>query len=403
MRVLGFCDYYSPDSCGGSERVAREVYRRLATDHGIDVTDVGGVPVPPGDRAGIGRENEQGVRSVLVPAHDLSARVGVQLLVSRRLPRAATELVTSWKPDVMHANSLHFQSTLVAAALARRHRIPLITTAHLAGNEGLDLGLRLAATGWDQTVGRTAVAASTAMVAVSNAVAAHVRTLGLGRRPMTVAYNGVDHDVFHARGRRDECGPAAPLRVGFVGRLITNKGPDLFLRGAIQALAAGANLQLVIVGAGPMRADLQALALDPLLRGRIEFTGQVNDVAQRMRELDVVVRSSYTEGLPLAVVEAMASGAVVVASDVPGNLELVSHRRTGYVFPAGNSAKLAEALQVLARDRAQLAVLRDAALKRAVQFSWARSAACHRDAFLGARSLHSRPVEHHIGHLARRA
>ncbi len=381
MRVLGFCDYYVPDSCGGSERVAREVYGRLAADHGVEMTVVGAIP--GGSLRGIVRASRDGVDSVLVPAQDLSDRLGVQLLASRRLPQLANGLVRRLRPDVLHANSLHFQSTLVAAALARRYRIPLVTTAHLAGGEALERRLRLAAAGWDHTLGRGIVAASTGLVAVSEAVAAHVRTLGLGRRRLTVAPNGVDHDLFHARGRVERPGP---LRVGFVGRLIVNKGPDVFLRGAADALAAGADLRLTLVGDGPMRAQLEAMAQQPPLRGRVEFTGQVDDVAVRMRELDVVVRSSFTEGLPLAVVEAMASGAVVIASDVPGNLELITHRENGWVFPAGDSRALAEALRTLDQDRELLRTLRVAALGRARSFSWQDSSERHLSALTAALS-----------------
>jgi glycosyltransferase involved in cell wall biosynthesis len=382
MRVLAFCDYYSPESCGGSERVAREVYTRLASDYGVEVTVIGAIPRPQRHDHEVLRDLDHGVRSILVPAQDLSARLGVQLLASRRLPHIAADLLKDWVPDVLHANSLHFQSTLVAAVLARRHRLPLVTTAHLAGGEALRPGLRLAAAGWDQTLGRSTIAASAGVVAVSDSVAAHVRTLGLGHRPMTVAYNGVDHDVFHARGRDDV--PGAPLRVGFVGRLITNKGPHLFLEGAAHALSGGADVRLTVIGDGPMRSQLEVMALEGPLRGRVEFTGQVNDVAERMRHLDVVVRSSFTEGLPLAVIEAMASGAVVIGSDVPGTLELISHHDTGYVFPVGDVHALGDAIRTLALDRRGLRALQTAAQRRARKFSWTHSTSRHFDALTNA-------------------
>jgi glycosyltransferase involved in cell wall biosynthesis len=382
MRVLAFCDYYQPDSCGGSERVAREVYQRLAANHDVDITVIGAVPSMQGTQRAVVRGGDHGVASVLVPAHDLSDRLGVQLLLSGRLPRLAADLVRTFKPTVLHANSLHFQSTLIAAGLARRYRIPLVTTAHLAGAESLDRGLRIAATGWDQTMGRAIIAASTGVVAVSEAVAAHVRTLGLGQRKLTVALNGVDHDVFHARGRTDD--DTRPLRVGFVGRLITNKGPDVFLRGVARALELGADLQISVIGDGPMRAQLQEMAQLPPLAGRVEFTGQVDDVARRMRELDVVVRSSFTEGLPLAVVEAMASGVVVVASDVPGNVELVSHEVSGYIFPVGDIDTLASRLGSLDRDRARLRVLQQRAVENAASFSWDSSSERHMHALMEA-------------------
>jgi glycosyltransferase involved in cell wall biosynthesis len=317
------------------------------------------------------------------------------------LPHLAADLVRRFKPTVLHANSLHFQSTIVAAGLARRFRIPLVTTAHIAGAESLDSGLRVAATSWDQTIGRAVIAASTGVVAVSEAVAAHIRTLGLGRRPLTVALNGVDHGLFHPRGRADR--ETQPLRVGFVGRLITNKGPDIFLRGAARALDSGADLQISIIGDGPMRVQLEAMAARPPLAGRVEFVGQVSDVARRMRDLDVVVRSSFTEGLPLAVVEAMASGAVVVASDVAGNVELVTHGKDGHIFPVGDTAAMADSLCSLDRDRSRLRDLQSRAIQTAGSFSWDISSDKHMHALLEASSMPAIARSNHMAQLARSA
>lgn len=377
MRVLAFCDYYSPTSCGGSERVAREVYTRLVRDHGVNVTLVGSVPA--GDLSATPRldEADAEMATVLVPAHDLSAQLGVQLLLSGRLPAAANRLLRRVRPDVLHANSLHFQSTFVAAALAQRYRLPLVTTAHLGGSDALRGSLRAAAAGWDHTLGRMAVAASSGLVAVSESVAAHLRRLGAGRRPLTVAPNGVDHARFHPGSRVDADGP---LRLGYVGRLITNKGPDLLLDATARAVAAGTDLRLTFIGDGPMRNHLQRDVDRAGLRHLVTFTGQVDDVADRLRELDVVARPSYTEGLPLAVIEAMASGAVVVCTAIPGNLELVQHGVTGLVVPIGAAAALASALTRLAEDHGLLRQLRVNALAHAARYSWDTSAALHLDA-----------------------
>lgn len=374
IRVLTFCDYYRPDSCGGAERVAREVATRLVRDHGAEVRVVGAVP---GGQPGSTPE----LPAVLVPGHDLSGRIGVQLMLSRQLPRAAAEVVRSWRPDVLHAHGLHFQSSLVAAALARRYGVPLVITAHLGDGAALGRALRAATAGWDHTIGRAVVAASTGLVAVSSSVGRHLRRLGAGDRPVTVAPNGVDHDAFHPHGRAPASGQ---LRVGFVGRLIANKGPGLLLDGSARAIADGADLGLTFVGDGPLRPALERAAAEAGLAGRVQFTGQVRDVAQRLRGIDVLVRPSFTEGLPLAVLEAMASGAVVVASAVPGNLELITPDRTGLVVPVGNPAAIGSALGRLAGDPALLARLRSAALAAAAGYRWEASAAHHLGALQAA-------------------
>jgi glycosyltransferase involved in cell wall biosynthesis len=320
------------------------------------------------------RVGEHGIREILVPGTDLSSKLGVQLTLAPSLRKVAISLQRSIRPTVLHANSLHFHSTIVAAGLARRSGLPLVTTAHLGSPAALPLKVRLGALGWDATLGRFVVRRSTRVVAVSEAVAVHMRRLGARNDKIAVAYNGVDTAHFNAHGRtpcRDE------LRVGFVGRLISNKGPHLFLDAVARAAESGIAIDAVVAGDGPMRAALEERAMKPDLAGRVQFTGALTDVARALRELDVVVRPSFTEGLPLGVLEAMACGAAVVCSDLPGNLELVKDCETGLVFPAGDTERLASALMRLASDRQLLAGLADKAISRAGDFSWEVAAQVH--------------------------
>lgn len=373
MRLLAFCDYYSPDSCGGAERVAREVYIRLAREHGVDVTVVGTGP-RRGERTARHSVGAAGVGEVYVPGVDLSHIVGAQLTLSKALPRTVRGLVRSAKPVVMHANSLHFHSTIVAARLAKRFGIPLVTTVHLGSLDALPLRMRVGARIWDETIGRSIVRATSHMVAVSENVAEYAASLGADPARISVAYNGVDHDIFHAMGRRARSGP---LRIGFVGRLIANKGPQVLLDALIDARAGGLDFDAVFLGDGPMRAHLEARASAAGLDEHVRFAGQVTDVATQLRQLDVVVRPSYTEGLPLAVIESMACGAVVVCSDVAGNVELVDDGVTGMVFPVGRHDLLSAHLRRLAEDDSLLLALGDKAIARADEFSWDASARVH--------------------------
>ena len=99
-------------------------------------------------------EVRDGVRLVGLPAVDLSARLGGQATVVRRLLPTLRKLSDDVGPHVIHANSLHFHSTLAAALLSRTRGIPMVTTAHLAGLDALPRALRLATGGYEQTLGR---------------------------------------------------------------------------------------------------------------------------------------------------------------------------------------------------------------------------------------------------------
>ncbi len=108
---------------------------------------------------------------------------------------------------------------------------------------------------------------------------------------------------------------------------------------------------LIIVGDGPLRPQLERRVRSLALHDHVHLLGMRRDVPQILAATDVFALSSRGwEGLPLTVLEAMASALPVVASDVGGTGEAVVHEHTGYLFPAGDAAALADCLRTLARD-----------------------------------------------------
>ena len=140
--------------------------------------------------------------------------------------------------------------------------------------------------------------------------------------------------------------------MGFLGRLVRNKGPEVAVRALAEAVRTGVDASLSVVGEGPERANLERLAAREGVRDRVRFEGYRPDPETWLRGVDVLVRPSVTEGMPLGVLEAMAAGVVVVASDVPGNASLVRDGDSGLLVRTGDHAALARALQRLSRDPA---------------------------------------------------
>jgi glycosyltransferase involved in cell wall biosynthesis len=377
LNVVGFADYFGSPSCGGAEAVADQVYRRLAAIPGVRLTVVSIVATADSDARPTEQERA-GMRVITVPGRDLSRLVGAQLVASRWLA-GVTRCVAAEHPDVVHANGLHFHGSVAAACLARRQHLPLVATAHLGDLSSLNGRQRLSGTVWDATFGRYIIGASTSVVAVSRSAAERVRQLGAGQRPVTVVPNGVDHELFHPPALRRRPGS---LHVLFVGRLISNKGPGLLLRAATAVLAQGIDLTVTFVGDGPLRHHLEREAAH--LGERVRFVGQSEAVADHLRAADVVVRASYTEGLPLGVLEAMACGTPVICSDVAGNLELVEHGSNGLVFRAGDATGLAQALTRACLNREMLDQLGRRAHLDAAKYSWERSADGHLNALQAA-------------------
>jgi len=136
---------------------------------------------------------------------------------------------------------------------------------------------------------------------------------------------------------------AVPV-VLFVGRLVALKSVDTLLR-AVAVLQAP--VQVVIVGEGPEGPRWAALAKDLNIDGAVWFVGAMQDPLQFYQLADVFVLPSRYEGLSVALLEAMSSGLVPIASDIAGNRSVVQAERTGYLFPVGKVESLATYLESL--------------------------------------------------------
>jgi glycosyltransferase involved in cell wall biosynthesis len=187
-----------------------------------------------------------------------------------------------------------------------------------------------------------------AVVTISQAIEAELADFGLSGIPSRRIPNAVDCAEFSpadagARAAlRVRLGlPAARVLCAFVGRLAPQKAPELLVDAWL--MDALPNAHLVLVGDGPLRSSLERrLAAD---RERITFVGATADVVSYMRAADLLVLPSQAEGMSGVILEAMACGLPVVATDVPGNRELVGEDGTvGMLVPAGEASGLAEGM-----------------------------------------------------------
>ena len=135
----------------------------------------------------------------------------------------------------------------------------------------------------------------------------------------------------------------APL-VGAVGRLNPQKAPLDFVRAAARIRDQRPDTHFIWVGTGPLAAQARAMAEESGLAHVFHFTGQRNDVHDILCGLDVFVLASRWEGFPLTVLEAMAAGVPVVATDVDGTREAVRHDDNGLLVPPGDPGALARAV-----------------------------------------------------------
>ena len=204
----------------------------------------------------------------------------------------------------------------------------------------------------------------------------------LRRRRAVRIPTGVPLERFHpaapaeARTARQTLGlPADALVVGNVGRLRGEKGHRVLLQAAVRVCAARPDVRFVIIGDGELREALQQQAVGLGLAEAVRFTGARTDVNQLYHAMYLFVLPSLWEALGTAILESMASGVPVVATDLPGPRELVTPGRTGWLARSNDPADLAERLLEALADPAARAARAAEALRAVVpRFSIAKIA-----------------------------
>lgn len=272
----------------------------------------------------------------------------------RLCARAIAAPMRAFAPDLVLSYWL-YPDAYGAMLAARRIGAPLVV-----GARGSDLRVRDAVS---RRLTRPVLRAARRLLVVSEDLGRVAeRDYGADPDRIRAIPNGCDAAIFHpadrAGARRALDLPADAEVVTYVGRLVPEKGLRELLIAAGQLRASRPRLQLVLVGEGPMHAELAALAAAGDLPVRFAGTRPPAEVARWMCASDLVTLPSYSEGHPNVLVEALACGRPVVATPVGGIPEVVD-AASGVLVPARDPAALAEGLdQALERDWDEAALAR---------------------------------------------
>ena len=256
---------------------------------------------------------------------------------------ALGSLVRLARGGLLHAHDYKAQALALAAGAVAR--VPVVVTFH--GDTG-----HLARVVVYERLARWGARFTSGVAATSGPLAERIRAAA-PRTPVHLIPNGIPigpqpGPADRIRARQALGLPSDALVVAFLGRLSPEKAPEVLLRAA-----RGAPLRVLIAGDGPLRAALEAEANPEQVR----FLGFVPDAAGVLAAADVLALPSRTEGLPMAVLEAMAAGVPVVASAV-GSLPEVLGDGAGVLVPPGDADALRAALEQLAdaKGREALAI-----------------------------------------------
>lgn len=320
---------------GGAQRHLLEVVRGLDRDR--YALEMWSAAADPGDLASVFEREGVPVRSFGISGTMLSPRT---LSAVRRVAR---DLAAR---DVQVVHGYLFEGNFLAALAGRLGRRPVTLVSKRSLDRYGRADRRIAAWVSNQLASRVTVNAS----AVWDVVREH-EWCAPGR--MVLIPNGValPASVEPSASRRDAEDPRGngPL-VGMVGRLSWKKGYDVALAAFAQLRDALPGVRVDIVGDGELRADLEARAQSLGLGNTVRFLGQRRDVPELMRGFDCFVLSSLIEGMPNALLEAMAVGRPVVTTSAGGSAEVVVDGECGLVVPPGDAAAIARAVESLLRD-----------------------------------------------------
>lgn len=302
----------------------------------------------------------------------MGGNVGWVHRMKRHLPKAAYELmeltytlfayrrlaaaVKSFKPHVLYERYNLF--LLAGAMLKRRFGLPTLLEVNspLVQERGHYDGLALKRLArWAEG---TAWRQANVVLPVTEVLADHVRAYGVKDSAIRVIPNGINLAHFQHAPSPDEAkatlGLTGRLVLGFTGFVRDWHGVDHVLRW-MASPAAPHNAFLLVVGDGPARADLEALAHQTGLAGRVRFTGVVDraEVPNYVAAFDVALQPAVVAyASPLKLMEYLVLGKAIVAPREPNLLEVLEHQRNAQMFDATNPAGLAEALSALCADAA---------------------------------------------------
>jgi len=266
----------------------------------------------------------------------MEGRQGLDLRTGARLRRLARERGC----DIIHSHGrgAALYAALAAGWLGRR---PLVHTVHRSDGDRLP---------GNAPVRRWLASRIGCAVAVSDAARrAFVGVNGFPAARTATIYNGVDAAAFGQRAQAEEGDPV----IGAVANLSPDKDTETLLRAFLIVLRRQPRATLRIAGDGPAAGDARALCASLGLADRVTFLGFRNDVPQLLPQFSVLAHATRTEGLGMALLEAMAAGVPVVASRVGGIPEIVEDGVTGVLVAPGDPAALAEAVAGLLGDRAR--------------------------------------------------
>jgi glycosyltransferase involved in cell wall biosynthesis len=324
----------------------------------------------PEGRAFHDRLRERGVESELLACTGRPLRTAI-----REVDGALRRL----RPDVVITHG--YKPDLIGLLAARRAGVPQIAVAH--GWTGASLRVRV-----NEAVDKLVMRGARRVVAVSQRQGERVQEAGIRADRVVVIRNAIDPSRFApadpaVRRELEALFPSRPQHVVIAaGRLSPEKGFADLVAAARKVVDRLPGVGFLLVGEGPLRADLAAAIRAAGLQDRFVLAGFRDDVDRLLPAADLFVQSSHTEGMPNVVLEAGACAVPIVATDVGGTREILEEGRGGYLVPPREPERLAARVVELLSDPDGARRMGQEARRRIqAEFTFAAKASAYRRMF----------------------
>ncbi len=348
MRLLMFTPYYPPH-IGGLESHAYEFSLHMA-EHGHEITIVT-FHIP--SHSPSHEQTGKNITIIRLPAFEITPGYPIPKFWLS-VYRHQMQMIKKYHYDVVCSRTRFFISSLMALIVAKRKRLPYLHIEH--GSDFVQHSnfiIRTIARLCDMTIGKTVILSANAVVANSVASAIFVQKLTNNKVQPSVIYRGVEKDRLYTIAPNTSYRTAHKDKViiGFIGRLMAGKGvADLLV--ALSRIKKS-NIVCLIIGDGPQKSQLMSQAKELGLMGsHVLFLGEKppQEAISILKIADIIVNPSYTEGLPTSVTEAALCHKAIIATNVGGTSEIITHNKSGLLYNPGDITTLASLLTMLVNN-----------------------------------------------------
>jgi glycosyltransferase involved in cell wall biosynthesis len=250
------------------------------------------------------------------------------------------------KPDVVHAESHLFLSTVQAVNMSKKLGLPCVVTVHgVFADRGF--AINFAQEAYLRTLGLEVFKNADRIICLTRSDAEEIAGFGCPLNKIRLVPNAVDSEFFKPGDERED------NLIVWVGRFVPEKGVEYLVEAARILVDKHRDVKFLLIGYGPLKTKIIRLVYNYGLLGKsVHFVGPLSreEIAKILSKATVFVFPSLREGLPLSVLEAMACSLPVVGSDIPGVNDVVMHGENGFLVPPKEAKALANGILVLLND-----------------------------------------------------